>query len=233
MLLVNDRRDYDRLPLASNTALARTLAGIGARMNRERDVLFLALSSHGKRDPYLVVENGALPLNRLTAERLAAMLRESQIRWKILVISACYGGAFIEPLRDPYTVILTAAAPDKASFGCNDRRALTYFGEAFYQDALPRAASLREAFDLAVAEIQRRERAEKLEPSRPQAHFGAEMERKLAELEAARMARSGDDLGPQPAEGAAEHQGVNQTVEHELDSGTPLARVPDRVVQQP
>ena len=91
VLLVNDRRDYDRLPLASNTALARTLAGIGARMNRERDVLFLALSSHGKRDPYLVVENGALPLNRLTAERLAAMLRESQIRWKILVISACYG----------------------------------------------------------------------------------------------------------------------------------------------
>ena len=127
-------------------------------------------------------------------------------------------------------MIITAAAPDKASFGCNDRRELTYFGEAFYQDALPRAASLREAFDLAVADVERRERAEKLEPSRPQAHFGAEMVRKLAELE---VARSGDDLGPQPAEGAAEHQRVNQPVEHQLDGGAPLARVPDRVVQQP
>ena len=137
VLLVNDRRDFDRYPLASRTALARTLAGIGARMNRDRDVLFLALSSHGKKDPYLVVENGALPLDKLTADALAEILRESQIRWKVLVISACYAGAFIEPLRDPYTVIITAAAPDRTSFGCNDQRALTYFGQAFYRDALP------------------------------------------------------------------------------------------------
>jgi hypothetical protein len=192
VLLVNDRRDYDRYPLASPTALARTLAGIGARMNRERDVLFLAISSHGKPDPHLVVENGALPLDRLTPERLAAMLRESRIRWKVLVISACYAGAFIEPLRDPYTVIIAAAAPDRASFGCNDRRALTYFGEAFYGEALPGAANLREAFDTAVADIERRERAEGLKPSRPQAHFGAEVEGKLAELELMRMARLRD-----------------------------------------
>ncbi len=227
VLLVNDRRDYDRYPLASPTALARTLAGIGARMNRERDVLFLALSSHGKPDPHLVVENGALPLDRLTPERLAAMLRESQIRWKVLVISACYAGAFIEPLRDPYTVIITAAAPDRTSFGCNDRRALTYFGEAFYGEALPGAASLREAFDTAVADIERRERAEGLKPSRPQAHFGAEVEGKLAELELTRMARLRDGPGPEPAESPAEQQRVNQSVEHELDRGAPLARVPD------
>ncbi|HET9472543.1 MAG TPA: C13 family peptidase, partial [Steroidobacteraceae bacterium] len=199
----------------------------GARMNRERDVLFLALSSHGKPDPHLVVENGALPLDRLTPERLAAMLRESRIRWKVLVISACYAGAFIEPLRDPYTVIITAAAPDRASFGCNDRRALTYFGEAFYDEALPGAASLRKAFDDAVADIERRESAEGLKPSRPQAHFGAEVERKLAELEMARVARLRDRLGPEPAEGPTEQQRVNQSVEHELERGAPLARVPD------
>ena len=233
VLLVNDRRDFDRHPLASPTALERTLSGIGARMDRERDVLFLALSSHGKKEHYLVVENGALPLDKLTAERLAGMLRESRIRWKILVISACYAGAFIEPLRDEYTVIITASAPDKTSFGCNDRRALTYFGEAFYRDALPGAASLREAFDLAAANIARRERAEGLKPSDPQAHFGAAIERKLAELELIRLARSGDGLGPQPAEGAAEDQGVNQPIEHELEGGAPLARVPDGVVQQP
>jgi hypothetical protein len=208
VLLVNDRRDYDRHPLASPTALARTLQGIAARMDREQDVLFLAISSHGKQDPYLVVENGALPVNKLEAESLREMLRESGIRWKVLVISACYAGAFIEPLRDPHTVIITAAAPDRTSFGCNDRRALTYFGEAFYRDALPRSANLREAFQIAKADIERRERKEGLKPSLPQAFFGAEIERKLEELEAARAvsqpltARSAP--GPEPSEGTAE-----------------------------
>ena len=50
VLLVNDHRDFDRYPLASPTALARTLAGISARMDRDRDVLFLALSSHGREE---------------------------------------------------------------------------------------------------------------------------------------------------------------------------------------
>ena len=224
VLLVNDRRDFDSHPLATRSALARTLTGIGKRMDRERDVLFLALSSHGKKDPHLVVENGALQLDQLTVKSLANMLRESGIRWKVLVISACYAGAFIEPLRDPYTVIITAARPDRTSFGCNDRRALTYFGEAFYRDALPAAASLHEAFDIAAADIAQRERAQGLKPSEPQAWFGADIERKLAELEAARLHR---DLGPEPAEGAGEYQRIDQPVEHELDRGAPLARVPD------
>jgi hypothetical protein len=183
ILLVNDRRDFDRHPLASRSALERALRGIGARMDVERDVLFLSLSSHGKGDPYLVVTNGALPLETLTPAALADMLKHSGIRWKVLVISACYSGAFIDALRDEYTVVITAAAPDRASFGCNDRRELTYFGEAFYRDALPKARSLRAAFDMAAADIAVRERIEGLKPSKPQAHFGALIERKLAELQ--------------------------------------------------
>jgi hypothetical protein len=224
VLLVNDRRDFDRYPLASSTGLARTLAGIGARMDRDRDVLFLALSSHGKKKPYIVVQNGALPLDELTVGALATMLRESHIRWKVLVISACYAGAFIGPLRDPDTVIIAAAAPDKTSFGCNDRRELTYFGQAFYRDALPKAASLREAFEIAAADIARREKAEGLVPSEPQAYFGAAIERKLGEIEAARLQQ---DLRPQPAKGPGEHERVDQSVNRELERGAPLARVPD------
>ena len=184
ILLVNDRRDYDRHPLASRSALARAINGIAARMDREDDVLFLALSSHCKNDPHLVATNGALPLDELTGEMLARTLKESGIRWKVLLISACYSGAFIEHLRDENTVIITAAAPDRMSFGCNDKRELTYFGKEFYRDALPGAPTLRAAFDAAAASIAAIEQADGLVPSQPQAHFGAAIERKLATLEA-------------------------------------------------
>jgi hypothetical protein len=224
VLLVNDRRDFDSHPLATRSALARTLTGIGKRMDRERDVLFLALSSHGKKDPHLVVENGALQLDQLTVKSLANMLRESGIRWKVLVISACYAGAFIEPLRDPIhgdhhrrqarPHVLRLQRPPRAHLlrrGLLPRR-LAGRGEP--------ARGLRHR----GRDIAQRERAQGLKPSEPQAWFGADIERKLAELEAARLHR---DLGPEPAEGAGEYQRIDQPVEHELDRGAPLARVPD------
>ncbi|HET9864891.1 MAG TPA: C13 family peptidase, partial [Steroidobacteraceae bacterium] len=183
LVLVNDRSDYDSHPLASPSALRRALAGVAARMDRERDVLFLALSSHGKPGARLVVDNGALPLDWLTGDALAQMLREAGIRWKVVVISACHAGAFIEHLRDPYTVVIAAAAPDRASFGCRDSRSLSYFGEAFYRDALPAAPNLHVAFETATRAIAARERELGHEPSLPQAYFGEQVHRKLAELE--------------------------------------------------
>jgi hypothetical protein len=249
LVLINDRRDYDTHPLASPSALRRALAGVAARMNLERDVLFLALSSHGKPGARLVVDNGALPLDWLTGDALARMLREAGIRWRVVVISACHAGAFIEHLRDPYTVVIAAAAPDRASFGCRDSRSLSYFGEAFYRDALPAAPTLRAAFGAASQAIARRERALGYQPSRPQAHFGAEVERKLAALEAARcagvtreslprlapqlaMQRQGLaplDLGPEPAERSCHDERIHQPVEHQLRRRAPLAAVPDGI----
>ena len=32
----------------------------------------------------------------------ASALDESGIRWRVIIISACYAGGFVEPLRDPF-----------------------------------------------------------------------------------------------------------------------------------
>jgi hypothetical protein len=184
ILLINDRRDLEKYALATARALRHTLVSLGKVMDAE-DVLFLALSSHGDEDATLSVSNAGMMPAELGAQQVADALRESGIRWKVIVISACHAGSFIESLADDHTIVLTAAAADRTSFGCADDRDLTYFGEAFYRDALPKAASLRAAFDAAKASIVQREKAEGIEASDPQAHFGAPLEAKLAELESA------------------------------------------------
>src|SRR5258708_17038371 len=143
-------------------------------MTLDHDVLFLAISSHGAREA-IAVAKSELPRDDLTDEDLAAALRESNIKWRVIIISACYAGGFIDALKDPRTIVITAAAADRTSFGCSNDSDLTYFGEAFYRDALPEARTLRDAFDKAKAAIALRERRERVDASRPQAYFGSEL----------------------------------------------------------
>jgi hypothetical protein len=180
--LINDQRDLEGAPLATVSGLKYALRGLGSRMNRDRDVLFLSISSHGADDPAIIVSDSELPLQDLTDDDLADALRESGIKWRVIIISACYAGGFIERLRDPHTIVITAAAADRTSFGCSNDRDLTYFGEAFYRDALPGARSLRDAFDTAKAAIAARELREHVDASNPQAYFGKEMEERLASM---------------------------------------------------
>ncbi len=180
--LLNDERDLTHAPLASVSGLKYALRGLAGRMNVDRDVLFLAISSHGAEEPAIAISNADLPLNDLTDEDLAEALSDSGINWRVIIISACYAGGFIESLKDPRTIIITAAAADRTSFGCSNDRDLTYFGEAFYRDALPGSRSLREAFEKAKSAIAIRERRERVDASKPQAYFGTELEAKLASM---------------------------------------------------
>jgi hypothetical protein len=104
----------------------------------------------------------------------------------VVIVSACYSGTFIEPLRNDDTIVITASAADRTSFGCSDDRDLTYFGEAFYRDALPNSPDLRTAFQRAKDIITEREKQEDIEASIPQAYFGIEAERHLRALQGTR-----------------------------------------------
>jgi len=188
---MNDRRDLESYPLATVAGLKLALKGIAAKMDVEQDVLFLALSSHGDDEPSLSVSNTGLSLRDLSGGDLAEALRASGIKWKVIVISACHAGAFIDALRDDNTVVLTAAAADRTSFGCSDDRDLTNFGEAFYRDALPRSATLQEAFSQAAADIASREKHEGVRASHPQAFFGPAMEKKLAQIDSTAHCNNG------------------------------------------
>jgi len=191
VLLLNDRRDVDSHPIATVEGLKLALKDVAAKMNVEQDILFLSLSSHGSEDPSLSVSNIGVSLRDLSGADLADALHASGIKWKVIVISACHAGAFIDALRDDNSIILTAAAADRTSFGCSDDRELTYFGEAFYRDALPQSATLQDAFSKAKADIASREEREHVRASNPQAFFGKAMEEKLAGIDSTAHCNNG------------------------------------------
>ncbi|MGJ0485882.1 MAG: C13 family peptidase [Methylomicrobium sp.] len=181
--LVNHLETIDDTPLATATNLAIALKRIGKIMNREEDLLFLYLTSHGSSDHKLAVEFWPLPLNDISPAQLKAMLDQAGIKWRVIVVSACYSGAFVEALKGPHTLVATAAAQDRTSFGCGSESDFTYFGEAVFKEQLQGQFSLVSAFKAAAASIAEREQREKLEASQPQLWIGRSIEPYLAHLE--------------------------------------------------
>jgi hypothetical protein len=182
MELINDVDDRDSYPLATVSGLTDGLKLLAERMNPDQDVLVLMLTSHGSQEG-LEVANGSLPLLQLGPTELRQALDESGIKWRVLIVSACYAGVFLEPLETDSTLIATASDSEHSSFGCADDRDLTYFGEAFLKDSVPTTASLEEAFKKAADLIQHRETAEHLDHSNPQIYVGPAIRQKLALLE--------------------------------------------------
>ena len=93
----------------------------------------------------------------------------------VVVISACFSGVFVPLLADPNRMVLTAARPDRASFGCGEQDRYTYFDGCVLQEigAAHDFAALGRAAQACVAQ---RERDTKAEPaSEPQLDIGAEL----------------------------------------------------------
>jgi Peptidase C13 family len=182
LILVNNPSTVEETAVASISNLRQALAGVAAKMNVADDILFLFLTSHGSPHRFSV-NFPALALDDLSDRTLKDMLDRSGIKWRILVISACYSGSFIDALKDEHTLILTAAAADKTSFGCSNENDFTYFGDAYINTALRQDRSFVAAFDRAKDIIARREAAENLTPSEPQIYLGAAMKAKLRQVE--------------------------------------------------
>jgi peptidase C13-like protein len=170
--LVNSQEALEEFPLATITNLERALRRVAEQMNGDEDTLFLYISAHGGADHRLSAVQPPLELAALTPTALARLLQDAGIKWRVVVISACYAGGYIEPLRDDNSIVVTAAAAERTSFGCETGRDFTYFGEAYFRDALARTPSFTQAFELAKASVAKREAAEGLSASLPQMWVG-------------------------------------------------------------
>jgi hypothetical protein len=183
LALINNPKTVEQHPVASLTSLMAALQQMGALMNIEEDVLVLYVSSHGSEQHRLSVEFRPLRLTPIDPPALKQALDESGIKWKIVVVSACYSGGFIDPLKDENTMIITASSANRQSFGCGNESDSTYLARALFDEALRKTRSFEAAFQVARDSIARRERAGGFSPSEPQIFVGAAMREKLKQVE--------------------------------------------------
>lgn len=179
LTMINNRQTLAAFPLANRHNLARVTLGLGRVMDISDDVAVLFLTSHGYEDSSLAVEFGALGLNNIYAEDIRASLDAAGIRYRVIIVSACYSGGFIDGLKSADSIVITAAARDRSSFGCSSERDWTYFGEAYFAEALLHTTDFVAAFKEAATTIERRERRELKEASNPQISVGENIGRHL------------------------------------------------------
>ena len=158
---INTRKSFAAGPRGMVGALALAERG----MDPAHDVLFLILSSHGAQQG--IAEKGGRVEGLLAPSALGAVLARSAFKHKVLIVSACFAGIFT-PLADDDTLVITAADATHPSFGCEEGRSWTYFGDAFFNDALRQPGPLPARFDAAKAIIREREQAQGFDPSNPQ-----------------------------------------------------------------
>jgi hypothetical protein len=184
VMLINNAKTLEEHPIATLTSLSVALRHVGETMDRNEDVLLLYVSSHGSAKHELAVDFRPLRLDPITPERLKSALAESGIRWKVLIVSACYSGGFIDALKDDRTLIITAARRDRTSFGCGYGSDATYLAKALFGEALTKTHSIEGAFATARAQIEQWEQEKgQRPPSEPQIYVGKEIRAKLAEVE--------------------------------------------------
>ena len=177
-----DGRGADTLARGSPDNIAAALARIAELIDKTEDVLVLYTTSHGA--PYgIVYEDGDAGVGAVAPVRLAAMLTTLGLKRRLVIVSACYSGVFVAPLASADGVVMTAAAADRSSFGCEADSDWTFFGDALINHALrkdqPFAAAAKEATTL----ITKWETQGKLRASNPKLAIGARAARWLGPLE--------------------------------------------------
>lgn len=176
VVLVNNPLTVADRPFASITHLRQVLLEIGDAIDTDDDIVMVYLTGSSGRDHTLSAVNPPLELVALSAQGLKQLLDTAKIRWRIIVVSTCYAGAWVDALKDDETAVIASSAADVRGSDCAGGRGPTSFGDAFFDKGMRRNDDLLHAFDAA-----RREQAERHAPE-PAISIGPAMAERLKSL---------------------------------------------------
>ncbi|MDP3798822.1 MAG: C13 family peptidase [Polaromonas sp.] len=172
-------------PWATPLNLQRAIDVLAQRMDRDKDVLVVYLTSHGARDFKLAASHWPLEVEALSPSVLREALDKAGIRNRVIAVSACYSGGWVDVLANDNTLVMTAADATHTSYGCGRLSELTFFGRALFDEQLRKTHSFEQAFARAVPLIKQREIDAGKEDgfSNPQIRVGANIGPVLRALE--------------------------------------------------
>jgi hypothetical protein len=151
-------------------------------MDVDEDILFLYMTSHGTRKRGFSLSYDGMSLPDINTQELADILDSTSIKYKVVMVSACYSGGFVKPMGNKNTLIMTAAAEDRKSFGCSDDNDITDFAKAFFVKSLPTSSTFEEAFGKAKIIVEKEEKSRKVkEYSSPQLVMGTAIRKQLTQ----------------------------------------------------
>lgn len=162
------------VPLATTANLARSLEDLGTVLS-QKDVVVILVSTHGAPGR-LAVQVGGEEQAALSGRRLQRLLAPLGTTPTVLILSACYSGSLLPALRAPNRLILTAAAANRASFGCGTDDTNTFFIDELLRNGFSDRENLLQAFERTRVQVAEREKRMNLTPpSQPQLYIGSAM----------------------------------------------------------
>ena len=157
---------------SSTQDLASALRGVAHVMDRREDVLVLYTTSHGIPNGGLVYKDARRGEAVISPPLFAQLLDSLDLKNRLLILQACFSGQFVPALEDAGTIVVTAAAQDRSSFGCQAGNDWTLFGTALINHAMRQPLPLDVQVRRAIALIAAAEDRAGLEPSNPQISIG-------------------------------------------------------------
>jgi hypothetical protein len=144
-----------------------------AEVARPQDRVLLLISTHS--NPGLLnIHAGGKHLPPITPKILSDALAPLNGVPTLVVLSACYSGAFVEPLKAPNRVVLTATDVRRTTFSCKYNGNHTPFAEALFDQPGAENRSVSEWMGEAQKSIAALEKRRKLPASRPRIFVGEE-----------------------------------------------------------
>jgi hypothetical protein len=184
IVLANDEGASKADGPGSPQSLALALARVAELMDRNEDVLVLYSTSHGVPNEGLVYKDLARGAGIISPARLADILDPLGFKNRLIMLQACYSGQFVPALRASGTVVVTAAADDRSSFGCQAGNDWTLFGDALINHALRQPLPFDVQLRRATALISAAEEKADLPASNPQISIGSDTSAWLSALDA-------------------------------------------------
>ena len=145
--LVNTRQVNVARPLATLKSIEQSLVALSEKMDPNQDVLFLFISGDASRDGELYLEQPGIALENISAAKLGALLAELPIQNKIVMVSSCFAGGFIQPLKDNGTMTIVASGKNKKIFNCGGVAEQSKFTHTYFKDYFSQSADFYQAFE--------------------------------------------------------------------------------------